>query len=86
MALTELSLLEANEFLKKLFNANKKRGIITLEDGKVILYDILEQKILNISDELKEDTIKQLKNLMFNEGLIKILQSKYKTDIFIEGL
>lgn len=84
MALTDISLLEANEFLRQLFHSQKKRGIITLRDGKLVLYNILEQKMLDIINE--ENSITQLKSTMFNEGLIKMLQSKYKTEIFLEGL
>ncbi|MDQ7044369.1 MAG: peptidylprolyl isomerase [Sulfurimonas sp.] len=85
MSLTELSLIEANEFLTQLFISQKKRGIISLRDGKIVLYSILEQKMLDISDT-KENSIQQLKSAMFNEGLIKSLQNKYTTEIFLEGL
>lgn len=86
MSLTDMSLIEANDFLVQLFNSQKKRGIITLRDGKVVLYSILEQKMLNVSNTSEENSIMQLKSTMFNEGLIKALQTEYQTEIFIEGL
>ena len=86
MSLSDISLPQAEEFLSQLFNSQKKRGIITLRDGKVILYNILEQKMLNISNNDQANSITQLKTTLFNEGLIKNLQNKYKTEIFIEGL
>jgi len=81
-----MSLIEANDFLVQLFNSQKKRGIIRLRDGKVVLYNILEQKMLNVSNISEENSIIQLKSAMFNEGLIKTLQNEYETEIFIEGL
>ena len=85
--LTKLSKTEAGEFLQKLFMSSKKRSYIELDDGKVVLYDILEQKMLKSPSETKEaDVIVKLKDAVFNEGLIKTLQSKYKTEIFIQGL
>ncbi len=85
MLLKEISLTQANDFLSQVFNSQTKKGIIKLEDGTIILYDILEQKMLNITNT-KEDSILQIKNTMFNEGLIENLQKKYSTKIFLEGL
>ena len=83
VALSDLPILEANEFLSALFLKQTKRGFITLKSGKIILYNILEQKMLNKTQE--SDTISKIKNTMFNVGLIDSLQRKYKTEIFIEG-
>jgi peptidyl-prolyl cis-trans isomerase D len=77
---------EANEFLAKLFDKQIKRSYITLNSGKVILYDILEQKLLDNSNNNQEDSVMRLKSAMFNEGLIKNLENKYQTEIFIQGL
>ena len=79
-------MLEGNDFLKQLFNTQKKRGFISLKDGKVVLYNILEQKMLKDSNINQDDSIKKIKSAMFNEGLLKNLQNKYKTEIFLEGL
>ena len=86
MSLSDIPLLEAERFLAQLFNSQKKRGIITLDSGKVILYNILEQKMLNISNNDQANSMTQLKTTLFNEGIIKNLQNKYTTEIFIEGL
>lgn len=77
---------EANEFLAKLFDTQIKRSYITLSSGKVILYDILEQKLLDNSDNNQGDSVMKLKSAMFDEGLMKNLQNKYQTEIFIQGL
>jgi len=82
----KLPTLEANEFLVKLFMNQNKRGFIELDSGKIILYNILEQKLLPKLNSKKSDAIVKLKNTMFNNGLIKVLQNNYKTEIFIQGL
>ncbi len=84
--LEDMSITDANEFLKQLFTQNKRRGYITLRNGKIVLFNILEQKLLNNTNVNQGDTVLKLKSAMFNEGLIKDLRNKYKTEIFIEGL
>ncbi|MBA3026884.1 MAG: peptidylprolyl isomerase [Sulfurimonas sp.] len=81
-----LSAEEASEFLAKLFDKQIKRSYITLSSGKVILYDILEQKLLDNSNNNQGDSVMRLKSAMFNEGLIKNLENEYQTEIFIQGL
>jgi len=85
-SLKELNKADAKDFLQKLFVSDKKRSIITLNNGDVILYNILEQKMLNNTNKKLSDEIKKLKSALFNEGLMKKLQEKYKTEIFIKGL
>ena len=70
----------------QLFNAQTKRGYITLKDGKIVMYNILEQKLLTDANTDQDESIAKLKSAMFNEGILKSLRSKYKTEIFIEGL
>ncbi|TKI69604.1 peptidylprolyl isomerase [Sulfurimonas crateris] len=84
--LTDLSESDANEFLNTLITKNTKRGYITLDSGNIVMYNILEQKLLENDNSNQGDVIARLKSAMFNEGLIKNLQNKYKTEIFIEGL
>ena len=77
---------EASDFLQKLFVSKEKRSFIVLNNGKIILYDILEQKLLDNSNSDQSNLVKKLKSAMFSDGLIKNLQNKYKTEIFIQGL
>jgi len=84
--LTNMDIQDANEFLKQLFVTQNKRGFINLENGKIVLYDILEQKMLDNSNINQDDSIIRLKSAIFNEGLLKTLQNKYATEIFIKGL
>ena len=84
--ITLLSQTQAKEFLSKLFKSDKKRSFVQLSSGKVILYDILEQKLLTNTNNNQGNEIARLKSAMFNEGLIKTLENKYQTEIFIQGL
>lgn len=84
--LTNMDVANANEFLVALFSSQEKRGFISLKNGNVVLYNILEQKLLDNTNTNPNNPIVRLKSAMFNEGLIKNLQNKYKTEIFIEGL
>ena len=84
--LTNLDTTSANNFLIKLFSTHTKRGYITLDDGNIVMYNILEQKMLTKSNSNQNNPIVRLKSTMFNEGLIKNLQNRYKTEIFIQGL
>jgi peptidyl-prolyl cis-trans isomerase D len=84
--LTALSKTEANDFLQKLFVSQKKKDFIILSDGNLVLYNILEQKMLPNTNIKLNDEMKKLKSAIFNEGLIKKLQKMYQTEIFIKGL
>jgi len=86
LKLKDMPLTNANQFLIKLFSQQKKRGFIPLNDKEIVLYNILEQKLLKKDNHKKDDSIIKIKSAMFNEGLIKTLQNKYKTEIFIKGL
>jgi peptidyl-prolyl cis-trans isomerase D len=82
----ELEKIQAIEFLSALFISQEKNGFINLKDGSIVLYNVMEQKLLNKTNIDDNEQIIRLKNSMFNEGLIKNLQKKYKIEIFIQGL
>ena len=84
--LTKLSAEQANEFLAKLFTSNKKRSFIELSSSQIVLYNILEQKLLDKTETNQGEEIAGLKGTLFESGLIKRLQEKYKTEIFMQGL
>ena len=84
--ITDMELEDANDFLIQLFTQNTKKGIISLKSGDVVLYNILEQKLLDNGSGDQGDTVTQIKGAMFNEGLINNLKNKYQTEIFIQGL
>ena len=77
---------DANQFLIELFAQDTKRSFVVLNSGKIVLFNILEQKLLTNTNNGQSDSIVEIKSAMFNEGLIKNLRTKYPTEIFIEGL
>ena len=77
---------EGFEFLSQLFKNNKKRGFVTLSNKKVVLFNILEQKLLNNSKENVDSVIVNLKTDLLDENLLKMLKKRFKTEIFVEGL
>ncbi|MFA6137040.1 MAG: SurA N-terminal domain-containing protein [Sulfurimonas sp.] len=83
--LSDIEATEANEFLTHLFNQQNKKGYIALKSGKIVLFNILEQKMLTNENINQSDTIARLKSAMFNDGLINSLRNRYHTEIFIQG-
>lgn len=84
--ISDMSQGEASEFLQKLFTSDKKQSFITLESGDIVLYNILEQKMLTLTEKEQGNQIAKIKGALFNEGLLKTLENKYPTEIFIQGL
>ena len=81
-----LSPQEGSEFLTKLFGSKQKQGFITLESGNVIMYNVLEQKLLQDKTLADENAVAKLKGSLLDQGLIKTLESKYPVEIYVEGI
>jgi peptidyl-prolyl cis-trans isomerase D len=81
-----LSTPEATEFLNKLFASKQKQGFITLENGNVIMYNVLEQKLLQDKTLADGNAVLKLKGSLLDQGLIKALESKYPVEIYVEGI
>jgi peptidyl-prolyl cis-trans isomerase D len=81
-----LNTQEGGEFLSKLFSSKQKRGFITLESGNVIMYNVLEQKLLQDSTLADGNTVLKFKGSLLDQGLIKTLESKYPVEIYVEGI
>jgi len=79
---------ESLQFLQKLFTSHKEKGIISILD-KVIVYNIMEQKLLpmdgNKTDFVKQ-TVNQMKKKTFETNFIKMLDTKYPTEVYMGGL
>ena len=84
--LAPLSTAEATNFLSKLFVSTNKKSYITLDSGNIVLYNILEQKMLTNTNNNTGDIMAKLKTNLFNSALIKQLQTKYTTEVFVKGL
>ena len=85
-ALEGLNDAEANEFLNVLFEAEKPQGIAGLQTQKIVLYKIVDQKLMSKEEMDQTDSVMRLKSAMMEKGLIKQLNNKYKTEIFLEGI
>jgi len=79
---------ESLQFLQKLFTSSKEKGIISILD-KVIVYNILEQKLMPLDvnqTEFVTQTANKLKQSTFESNLIKMLDKKYPTEVYMGGL
>ncbi|HQR73785.1 MAG: hypothetical protein B7X69_00350, partial [Sulfurovum sp. 39-42-12] len=67
---------------------SKEKGIISVSD-KVVVYNILEQKLI-VADvnqtESAIQTVNKLKQNTFESNLIKILDKQYPTEVYMGGL
>lgn len=84
--LSGLSSAEATEFADKLFASKQKQGFLTLKTGNVILYNVLEQKLLKDTTVAEENNAMKLKGNLLNQKLMKMLESKYPVKIYAEGI
>ena len=77
------------EFLSFVFDNANKKGYKVIGD-KAILYEVLEQKLLN-DDKVKQyvslldENIVQVKKTEFNQNLIKKLAQAYKVEQYYKG-
>ena len=86
--LKSLNLQESLQFLQKLFTSNKEKGIISVLD-KVIVYNIIEQKLLSTDanqTDFVNQTVKQMKKKTFESNLLKMLDTQYPTKVYMGGL
>jgi peptidyl-prolyl cis-trans isomerase D len=79
---------ESLHFLQNLFISNKQKGIITLSDKKVIIYNIIDQKIEKADNTTKiiNPIINKLKSDIFQSNLVEQLDAKYQTEVYAKGL
>ena len=84
--LSGLSAAESTEFIEKLFASRQKQGFLTLKNGNVIIYNVLEQKLLQDKRVAEENTAMKLKGNLLNQKLMKMLESKYPVKIYAEGI
>ena len=86
--LKPLNSQESLQFSQKLFTSSKEKGIISVSD-KVIVYNIMKQKLLPMDSnktELVKETVNQMKKRTFETNLIKMLDKKYPTEVYMGGL
>ncbi len=83
--LSPLNEYEAAEFLETLFAQQSKRGFIELKENKIVLFNILEQKLLKKENNTQEKNVLRLKTSLLNDGLLKKLEAQYPVTSYLEG-
>lgn len=83
--LTPLNEVEAAEFLEALFIQDTKRGFIPLKGNKIVLFNILEQKLLKKENSTQENNVLRLKTSLLTDGLLKKLEAQYPVTSYLEG-
>ena len=83
--LSGLAEYEAAEFLEALFAQQQKRGFIELKGGKIVLFDVLEQKLLQKENNAQESNVLRLKTSLLNDGLLKKLEAQYPVTSYLKG-
>lgn len=84
-----LSEAKSAEFLSYVFDNTNKKGYKVI-DGKAIVYEVLEQKLLN-KDKAKQyvsmisENVLQVKQAELNQNLIKKLAAAYKVEQYYKG-
>lgn len=81
-----LNKAQNTEFLGKMFESKSKRGYITLSNQNIVLYAILEQKMLNENITDQTNSVTSVKSRILDSGLINVLEEKYPTQIYVKGL
>jgi len=87
--LNSLNMEKTIIFLKKLFTSQKEKGIISI-NKKVIVYKILEQKMITDSDddmkEFVKNSVNQIKSQDLQSNIIKSLGERYEIQKFAKGI
>ncbi len=79
-----LNTQETSDFISKLFTSNQEKGIIPI-GSKVIVYKIVEQKLITLENNNTKDLYKsadQVKRQTFETSLLKKLDKAYPTQLY----
>ena len=86
--LASLNTDESLKFVQKLFTSTTEKGMISISD-KIVVYKILEQKFSAVDanqTNMVKETTKVAKERIFESNLLKLLDKKYTTEVYVEGL
>jgi peptidyl-prolyl cis-trans isomerase D len=75
---------ETSDFVSKLFTSNKEKGIIPI-GSKVVVYKIVEQKLITLENNETKDLHKNIdlvKKQSFRANLVKKLDEMYPTKLY----
>jgi len=76
---------EASKFLTQLFQSKTLNGYIVLSKNKIVVYNILEQKLLHKKQQHITSDIDALKQQLLEQNLIKALSKRFKTKIYLKN-
>ena len=79
---------ESLQFLQKLFTSSKEKGIINVSN-KVVVYNIMAQKLLPADGnqtKIVKQTVNTTKQRVFERNFLKMLDTKYPTEVYMGGL
>ncbi|EJF07605.1 hypothetical protein ThvES_00003170 [Thiovulum sp. ES] len=79
-----LNLEEQSQLINDIFMQSSNSGFLKI-GSKVVLYQILEQRIGDAGDTLDSDVVLQLKEQLLNENLIKRLEYYYPVETYFKG-
>jgi len=80
---------ESLQFLQKLFISNKQKGIITISNSKIVVYNIINQELKKADTnqtKIIQPIVDKLKSDIFQSNLIQELSTKYQTEVYAKGL
>jgi len=77
---------ETKRFVSELFASSQKRGSVALSENKLVLFNIIEQKLSDTSSTVDTIEVARLKASLFDASLIKMLETKFTIESFVEGI
>jgi peptidyl-prolyl cis-trans isomerase D len=80
---------ESLHFLQNLFISNKQKGIISVSEQKIVVYNIVDQKIEKTDDNMTKiinPIANKLKSDIYQSNLVEQLNAKYQTEVYAKGL
>lgn len=83
--LAGLNEAETKQFVSKLFAASQARGSVPLNDSKIVLFNIVDQKLTADATAVNPTEVAKLKASIFNASLIKMLEEKFKVESYVGG-
>jgi len=86
--LKSLNSQESVQFLQKLFTSSEEKGTIHIPN-KIIVYTIIDQKLLPMDENrtnLIKNSVDQIKKRVFETNLLKLLDKRYSTEVYIGGV
>ncbi len=76
---------ESKMFISKLFASTQQRGYVPVSDNKLVLFNIVEQKLAETPIGTEAAQVARLKASIFNASLIKMLESKFTVESYVGG-